>query len=252
MFTTYRLAFRFLKNGFALFAVSVGVIWAGGLAIEGLGTSQSVLFVAYVLIAYAFHRALLFHEISSIKAPQDPVRPIAMGRFFWVSTLMTTAMIAVGVLAAVVMATTGNANVMRESALGIGIIAMVFANVVLLTVFGTALPAAASADRYGFGITLRRARCTWAKILFGMIAGPGTFWLIYLFALLWLTRNVMPVAPAFGPDTGFDIGQALLSLALTCCTTFATLLTVIVLCRAYKDVASDDVRAVISGAVSEP
>ncbi|KQB97233.1 hypothetical protein AL073_09290 [Loktanella sp. 1ANDIMAR09] len=250
MLTTYKIAIRFLREHFAMFLSLAVLLWIAEIFISYAETSGSVVFVMWAIAAYYLHRATMFDEASVWKAPKNPVRPAAIGRFIMLSFLISVILVA-GVI--IVIFAQGFDEFVEKANAGtnaslIGILAIAIAlNVLLLVLFGTALPAAAAADKFGLLTTLRRSRQTWQKTLSYLIFGPGLFWAIYVPLLLILNAQFHVLGAYFDLQGNLDVVQTAVGLPLKLMELFGTLLGVIALSRAYAHVASDDVKAVMVG-----
>lgn len=115
----------------------------------------------------------------------------------------------------------------EEAAYGLIVIFAIPASLVVLTLFGTALPAAAADDPLGRAFSMARIRASSARIFFGLLAGPALVGFVGIGLLVLLSYLADPETFAFGA------AATVLGIVNT---TFA----VVVLCRAYRRVVSGD------------
>lgn len=241
----YRTATNCIVRSPEFFVVMSLLIFVGGVAVEYFEVSSSALFVAWVIIAYHFHRGLMFGELDWARKPQDLARPAGMGWFAFIfagSFLLTVGLVIWSALAIAKNTPLGSAD---GTTVGLVLVMYCVASLVLLPVFGTAFPAAAAADRFGLTITLQRARTTWFKIFKDLIVGPGLYWAAYLGGLIWFQSNVLEIDRYHTTAGGWQFEQLMLGVVLSFLQVFPVLLTATVLCLAYKEVASTDVQEVM-------
>lgn len=191
----------------------------------------------YLLIAYGLHRYVLFGEPFRVIGKPRAGYPASTWRwFFLVSLLVFGAMVVLS--AGMVFVLSGSferaQHLTQNQLLMILLIAPVYLG--LLSIFGTALPAAAAGDRFGLGVTLSRARRTGWGMCWRLCAGPGLFWVIGFAALFVL---MFVILSQFGIETtktpAFTFAAAILMQLISI---FATALAVAIQCRAYRQTAT--------------
>lgn len=217
---------RSLKQGWPLILTLSLLIEALPLVLGDSSSTTGGTVVAYAFYAYAIHRYLLLGELITTWRASKPVEPHRILRFIVVSFLFVAIVVAIG-FAGTVQLTTGFRD---DRFLALFTLVALLANLMLLSLFGTALPAAAVGDRTGLGATLGRTRATFLRIFGGLLLGPGLIGAIGLVALVLLERALASAGMVSGTA---DFGIGLLARVLGFVnTTFA----VVVLCRAYRSV----------------
>jgi len=240
----YRTTFQFVRSHPATILVWMAVIFVVRFVVDVADAGSAGATIMWFVIAYYLHRSLMLNENNLIKPPKEFLRPQAIGRFICVSGGLFICMIVLALIAAFTLSQANDA----ASIIVLMLLSYAVLAIILLPIFGTMLPAAAAADAFGFGITLRRAKSTWYKILGGLLIGPGLFWAIYTGGLLWFTTNVIAIEPYYTATSGLQPGQIIIGLALAFLQLIGSLLTVVVLCLAYRDVASQEVKLVLEQA----
>jgi hypothetical protein len=208
------------------------------------GAHNTATGIGLIYMAFYLHRHILTGEPISLwrskprpltlpgTARQRYVRPKA-GRFLFTTILIIfgTVLLTIPALPMLVSHNGGRGGELKFLAVAEAVY------LVILSVFGTALPAAAMHEPGGFRLTLRRARRTFWMIFGGLILGPGLVTLLaiaLLFAMVvgWELLPALHVAPWAAPLAMLASG-ALRFIGLTSMT-----MAVVVLCRAYRHVAT--------------
>ena len=244
MLTIYKTAFGFIGRNPAFSADIALMMLVISVAVEFLNISRGPGTVVWLFIVYLLLRAMMFDEVSLLKKVESPRRPVALGRFFLAGLLFLAGLIVLGLITLFAvfgdaLADATNDDVTMLAALAS--ISVVFA--VLMSAFGTALPAAAAADRWGPAISLMRAGRTWWRILGGLLIGPGLYAVIGIAAMMAFDIYGPGILPYFGPDGTVDLLQLLIGFVINLGTLLHTLLTVTVLILAYQRVAPVEVQA---------
>lgn len=222
----YQDFWRSLKQGW-LFILLLSLV------IEGLpfllGDSDSMTggtIVGYAVYAYYMHRFLLLDEALSTWRAAKPTRPHRIGRFILVTGLLFAVVVAIGFYGTFRV----TEGLRDDRFLGVFLLITILANLVVLSLFGTVLPAAAVGDGIGLSATLGRTRATFLRIFGGLIGGPGVVGAVGFATILFLGNALSGGGPISGT---VEFGIGLLARALSFVnTTFA----VVVLCRAYLSV----------------
>ena len=239
MFKIYRTAFQFTASNPKIFITLAIFIFAVRVFIQLTGANVSSSVIAWVVISYILHRSLMFDETNLMSKPQHPKRPQWMGRYIAVASGFPFVCF---ILAASIGLYLIPASEPR-ALIALIIIVMILSLIILLSIFGTMLPAIAAADRFGFGVTLKRAKSTWYKILGGLLIGPVLFSALYYAGIFWLVTNVVPIEPYYTKATGVQLEQVLIGMITTCFQLFNFILSIVVLTLAYRDVAPESVKA---------
>lgn len=214
-------------------------IFAMGAFIELTDASIGISTIAWILISFNLHRGLMFGETNLKSKTEQPKRPLWIVRYILVagSLPMVCLVLAAGIGLYFVQAIEPDAFVVLM------LIVMFFSLIILLSIFGTMLPAIAAADQFGFGITFKRAKSTWYKILGGLFIGPMLFSALYYAGIFWLATSVVPIEPYYTKATGLQLEQVLIGIVASCFQLFGFTLSVVVLTLAYRNVASEFVKA---------
>lgn len=244
MIGLYRTAWRAVTQNMPLYLVAAaGLVGTEVFAVAtdagGAGT-----LVAWFIVLYSFHRLLLLGENGRAKpSSQGPKQ--AMGRFLLVALLLAAIPFAVATGMLLRLWQGGLADGAGGVALVLAVLTCLIVYLAMLTLFGTALPAAAVRDRFGLGLTLSRARRTALGILGGMIIGPGLFGTLTLAALLLAAAALGPPPATYSPDAGLSPSGLLLGMAIQVLALFNATLSVAVLCRAYRKVVPPEIAALL-------
>jgi hypothetical protein len=233
MLTIYKKSIACFAENW-LFLVTVAAVMEGlPLFLSGSGPSTGASLGVGLLIAYLLHRYFLLGEhFSSMKQVQR-VRPRAIGRFFLVSIALIGLTAAVSVYSAIQLAG-GVDN--RDTLTGTLLLVFLPAYLLALSLFGTALPAAAVREPFGLGVTLRRAVRSFIPTMLGLLSGPGLFGLVTIGGLLWLTgRFGLPVG-AVDQNGSFVAAGFAMGIVYRLIGMFCTVLAVAVLCQVYRQV----------------
>lgn len=233
MFSFYRSAGRAFAAGLPMFLALAVLMEAFGLSTSDGRRDSGATFVAGALVAYLLHRHLLLGERAWGASKGTQQRPAGMGRFM----LVSAALLGVPIVTAFPLVFHLAKQGVPENTI---VVAYVFAVMVLylvmLSLFGTMLPASAVREPFGLGLTLARARRTFLPIFVGLVVGPGLFSVLLLAVATWLHASFGFPLDAYERTGAFDAlgfaGGALMRLGGLLSTTLA----VAVLCNAYRRV----------------
>ncbi len=213
---------------------------------QGLGLNVNVVteLMLIAISSYFLHRQFLLGEPLGKPATGNG----APGSAFWPYLLLTAVLIALFIaLAAGLMRGAGYGRIaLAGLGLDIGPITgtelagpvwigcMFLAQIVVLGLFGTALPATAVRGVWGPGVRAQRFPGTPLRIAMHLIAGPWLICTLGLLALLALAQLVLPPLPDPSrpaitlPGLGLILGGRLV-------VTFALAMTVVILSRIYLE-----------------
>lgn len=233
MIGTYRTAWRLAwrnRSAFMLFAVVFAVF---DLFIALSDTTGAGVLVAYLGIVLLMHRAVLLDEPLPIWSggPRGAEFVGPFSRFVGVAILFLALASAAGV--ATVLALRPR---LGQDAAGLAYLAFYLAYFVVLSLWGTALPAAALGERRVLRAAWRRARSTGWRVAGGLMAGPTLFTVLVAGAglasgrALGLGGEVAPEVRVWWLAVALDVPFQLIGL-------FVSALAVAVLCRAYARTA---------------
>ena len=194
-------------------------------------TTLGVEIVITTLFAYYVCRFFLFGESFSTKK-ENKAEPDHIGMFLLVSAVLGVVLMLVTMLCALtILPSTFSGDTLP--ALGAGLI--IYA--LLLSAFGTMLPAAAAGQDAGPATAWTRGRKTFFSTLLCLVTGPGVVLIVTVTVSLVLTFVfALPTDTISGSDgpsaIGFAVGSGLNAMGL-----LITLATVTVLSLAYKRTA---------------
>lgn len=213
------------RDSFHFFAVTFPVLLAIGAFIEILlwvlqPRSDTASSVALIILAYFFHRHFLFGEAFTFRGhkPADGAPPFKFGWFL----LLGIGMIFLPVAIAFAL----TLGLVADHSPGTLLLFLFPTYLVVLGLFGTALPATVARDgTYRLSQGLRVALPTMGKL----ILGPGFVGLILLVATIAAARSLATFGIA-------EDSPAMLALYIATRTTgfLTTILAVAVLCDAYR------------------
>ncbi|WP_342078511.1 hypothetical protein [Yoonia sp. SS1-5] len=245
MFSIYATAWSFAKANLAVLVVYGALLQALDMFVESTGSSATYTLAPWVIIFYALHRAFLFGETQLLRKEKSPKRPHAMGRFFLASGAMIVPAAAMLVAIAMGILDLGwfpsDPNVMVISIMGL----ILGAFVLTLLFFGTALPAAASADQWGPPTSLSRGIKTWKYVLGGLLVGQVLFTACLVLIIFGLASFGLQIGSGLTGTGGINFVDAALGLVFSTAIVFGNVLTVVVLCRAYERVAPPEIQALL-------
>lgn len=189
-------------------------------------------FAAFTIFAYMLHRHFLFGDTLKAFGKIESTRPSARGRFFLISLPMLVVPIGLAVFLVL--------GPLHVSSRDVNLLTMILLVVILplyllmLSVFGTMLPAAASAEPFGLGLTLSRARRSFWRIFGGLLVGPALFGsAAFIVIILLSVRLGLPLDPRDAQGAFSPVGAAA-SVLLQMVAMINTTLAVVVLCNAYR------------------
>jgi hypothetical protein len=235
VFDLYRrawVAFRLFWPLMILLAILVEGI---GYWFEGSTTASMSGTVVLILFAYWVHRYFLFEEKPMLVGAHKDGPPQRIGRFIVLSFLIIFLAVAAGIGVTVFL----GIGLLHPSGRPVALLFMLIANLLLLSLFGTALPAAAAGDRFGFGVTLARGRRTFGQVFGGLLYGSGLVGAISYVAVA--------VAAVMIPENAPVAATLALNAAASVAGMVSSLLAVAVLCRAYRSLPADGPAAVPYG-----
>jgi hypothetical protein len=243
----YRTAFGFIHARPAFFLALAAILFAVEIYSLFAATGRLMLIVGQVFAAYGLHRALMFDE-SRFRAPQKPLRPMGLGGFALTSFGIGLLIVALSMLA--ILGLTGGAiHSLSEARLATSVIALAgLMALAVLTGFGMALPAAAAADPGAIPLAWQRGRKVWKSLGFGLVVGPGLFFLAQMALLSVLISMGLPTGPMYTAESGINLPAAMVSAVLTVLGLVITLLAVVVLCLNYRKLAPAEVRDAMTAA----
>ncbi len=247
MLTIYKTAFSFVGRHPAFFLVLSVLMFTFTLVSERFLLSAMVGLpaglTAWSVIVYLLHRALMFDEVNLIGKTKSLQRPKALGRFLFVSCALM-AIIVLFTVALFVFVLDGVTHMQSDPLVGIGGFVVTFgiAYLTIMCCFGTSLPAAAAADRWGPHIALQRARATWWRMLLGLLIGPGLCFVVGVGTILAIENNFGGTGFLGGRMNVHDPAGLLVNYLIDLGSLFQSLLTVTVLKLAYERVAPIEVQ----------
>jgi hypothetical protein len=226
MIDLYSTAWRSLKAGGLMILVLSVLLEALPLFFANANGATGGTVVAYAIYAYSIHRYLLLAEpISTLRAQKTAV-PHRMGSFILISGGFILFVLGASfILALNITSGTGDPRFLATF-----LVLAIIVNLVILSLFGTILPAAAIGDAIGPGLTWARIRATGWKVFGGLLVGPG---LVGACGIA-LTVGLEQALDARGVTSGavaFLLGVVARAVGLVN-TTFA----VVVICHAYRSV----------------
>ena len=205
-------------------------------------SSLGVEFFAYTIFAYLLHRHFLFGDPVAAFGKVASARPSSQGRFILISLPMM--LVPMGIATLLLIGPLQSAMTSDKGDLAARLLILFLpVYLLMLSVFGTMLPAAASAEPFGLGLTLRRARRSFWPIFGGLLIGPGLFGIASVLAMTALSSWLGIAVDARDAAGQFSPVGAVLAVGMRLIALTNTTLAVVVLCGAYRRVAPPPVPA---------
>jgi hypothetical protein len=188
-----------------------------------------------LLMVFQLYRHVLYGDRLSLRTPLLGSTASSFGRFIVVNALVFGILIAATVAIAFGLVGLGLPFDLLADYGTLIILLVLGAYALLLVVFGTALPATVAGETLSDSLSFARTRQTAWGIAAGLLAGPGVV------AAMTLTATHYFIDP-LGHDLDLTRSENinLVELALSClvevASTVQTLMAVVVLCHAYRQV----------------
>ncbi len=195
-------------------------------------TSGGQLFIG-MLIAYWLHRYFLLGERPNVALRER--WGSGYGGFFLVTLLFAAALVAVVLLLSNYLPP-DMSHVDRDVRRLFYLFLTLPIYLILLSLFGSALPAAAVRDSFGLVTTLGRVRKTFLPTFFGMLAGPFLFVVVASVAVGYGLHRLGVADDARLPSGAISFPGLAASIFFRFVGMVTTTLAVAVLCRAYRRV----------------
>ncbi len=194
---------------------------------EGSTSASTGETVALIIFAYSVHRYFLFDENPMLLRTHKDGPPQRMGRFILLSFLIILLAVAAGIGVTVFL----GIGLVHPFGRPVALLFVLISNLLLLSLLGTALPAAVAGDRFGFGVTIARGRRTFRQVFGGLLYGSGLVGTISFFAVTTAALMIPENAPV--------AATLALNAAASVAGMISSLLAVAVLCRAYRSLPAE-------------
>lgn len=191
-------------------------------------------FLVGAIFAHEMHRHFLLGETPVIlgKRPHGS-RPTKTLGFFFVTVVLFVVPVALAIYSMFLLIGRGSSDSAALISIAVAALILFVSYWLFLMTFGTALPAAATGDRYGLTLTLRRARHSFRSIGWGLLGGPGLFGTVFA-GISFLPLDVAEQLSDDAVTGGISALGILTDLVLQRGGLFTTTLAVIVLCDGYR------------------
>lgn len=236
MISIYRKSFTTIRQYWSFFLLIAVGLEVASAVLDSRAQLGGELFIWYSFV-YFLHRNFLLGEGPEVAFGSGKGgKPSGRRAFLWVSFCYFAVLFGLTLLLVVKLA----AQIPDKDLIAFFVVlALIALNWVGLSIFGTAFPASAIGDSYGFAATLRRARSTGLGTAWRLLLGPGLFSAIGLAVFfIWpISHDLTPgleLADFQQPFSVLLIAKGLLGLALRLTGMVSSTLAVAILCNAYR------------------
>ncbi len=244
MFTIHKTAFAFVRQNPVFLATLALVILGAQLILAPFGIGASGVLVLWVYAFYVLFRAIMFDELAFWATARTQTRPSGLAGFLIAALLLLIGSITFGVFVfSMILGSILDGYPGPQSAPGVAALLLFLGSFGLLSLFGTGLPAAAAADRWGPSISLQRAPRTLWPIFTGLVAGPSIFGAVAMGLVLTAESGARIIGFNTSALGIFHPVQLLIAFVINLGTLLYLLLTAVALTRAYQRVAPIEVKA---------
>lgn len=242
MIDIYKTTFRVFRANIGTIFLLIGLMEVLAFSGDFWDLKAGGMMIAQLIVILYLHMMVLFGKLP-LTLKTD--RKLPVGGFSLAALIIMLGAV-ISAVAVVILS-----GLPVKSASGLWVIVFCLFYFSLTVLLGTSLPTAAAGDAYNPKISILRAKSTWAGIAGGLIGGPIFVAVVAIAIVIFVAMPLGVTGGSYAQPSALGVTQVLLNLSTQFIGMIVSLLTVVVLCHAYKKVAPPEILAELKAVQSE-